>query len=338
MSSESVPSAQELALLAGLDAPAVEVDSLERVFSGGVTALDGISLTVRRGEIHALLGPNGAGKTTLLRILTGLVEPTGGSARILGVDAAGAPRALRRVVGLVPSGDRTFYLRISALENLIFFARLHGMRRREAEDRARAALIDVGLFDAARRPVGNFSHGMQKRLSVARALISNPAVLLVDEATHDLDPLAARRVRDLIRRAAKDGTAVLWATQRVDEIRGFAEAVTVLNRGRTLFEGSVSGLVSHVQPRRYLLRVRLPAAAAHWAAERLLNDALAPDASVRRADAFDDSGFVLTLRKEVTLGSALAALHGVGVDVIHCSEAESNVEEAFLAIVSESGR
>jgi ABC-2 type transport system ATP-binding protein len=314
---------------------AIDVESVSRVFDGGVLALDRVSLNVGVGEIHALLGPNGAGKTTLLRLLTGLVEPTEGTARVLGLDAAASPRALRQVVGLVPSGDRTFYLRISALENLVFFARLYGFSRRDAENRARRALDDVDLAESARRPVGNFSHGMQKRLSVARALIADPAVLLVDEATHDLDPLAARRVRDLVRAAARRGTAVVWATQRVEEIRGLADAVTVLNRGRAMFSGSVNGLVSHATPRRYLVHVRL-VGERHPSLE-LLNDAMVFHASAQRVDELDAGAYLVSLAPEASLGNALAALHEAGVDVVHCTEAESNIEEAFLAIVGEAG-
>ena len=129
---------------------------------GDKTALNGVDLAIAPGEIHALLGPNGAGKTTLIRALCGLVTPQQGT-----VFTSGR-------VGLVPSGDRSFYLRISALENLIFFARLHGLRLRQARVRAREVLDAVGLADVANRPVGRCSHGMQKRLAVARAVLVSP--------------------------------------------------------------------------------------------------------------------------------------------------------------------
>src|SRR5918994_3373951 len=172
---------------------------------GDVLALDRVSLDVRGGEILALLGPNGAGKTTLLRIMTGLVTPTTGGVYVLDRNVARHADELRGRIGLVPSGDRTMYLRISGYENLLFFARMHGMRRREAAARARAVLEDVGLAEAGHRPVGHYSHGMQKRLSLARALLTDPALLLVDEATHDLDPEAATQARDLVSAAAGRG-------------------------------------------------------------------------------------------------------------------------------------
>jgi ABC-2 type transport system ATP-binding protein len=211
--------------------PALEVRQLVRRF-GAKAALSGVDLSVAPGQIHALLGPNGAGKTTLIRILCGLVEPHAGEVTVRGG------------IGLVPSGDRTFYLRISGLENLIFFARLQGVRLRDARARARDVLADVGLEDTGKLPVGRYSHGMQKRLSVARALLASPSVLLVDEATHDLDPEGARRIRALVGSFAERGTAVLWTTQRIEEIRDFASTVTFLRAGEVRFEGTVEQLIA----------------------------------------------------------------------------------------------
>jgi ABC-2 type transport system ATP-binding protein len=210
---------------------ALRVRGLSRRF-GEKVALSSVDLTIRAGEIHALLGPNGAGKTTLIRVLCGLVDPHEGEIALAGT------------LGLVPSGDRTFYLRISGVENLIFFGRLHGLRLRAARERAHGALAQVGLASAADLPVGRYSHGMQKRLSVARALLADPAVLLVDEATHDLDPDGARRVRTLVAELAQRGAAVLWTTQRIEEIRGFAQTVTFLREGKVRFAGTVAELIA----------------------------------------------------------------------------------------------
>jgi ABC-2 type transport system ATP-binding protein len=231
----------------GEGAPAIDVRGLERRF-GKRTAIAGIDVSVRAGEIHALLGPNGAGKTTLLRTLAGLVEPTAGSVRVVGIDAAKGPRGLRGRVGFVPSSDRSAYQRISGVENLAFFARLHGMRKKAAFARARAVLADVGLADRADDPVNAWSHGMQQRLSVARALLTDPPILLIDEATHDLDPEAAATVRELIATRADHGAAVLWATQRLDELRGFAGEVTLMTSGTAAFNGSVEALAARAVP------------------------------------------------------------------------------------------
>ena len=309
--------------------PAVEVCEITRSF-GGRRALAGVSLAVGPGEIHALLGPNGAGKTTLLRVLGGLIEPDSGSVRVLGEDATRNTRAQRAAVGLVPSGDRSFYLRISGLENLRFFARLHGLGASAAKQRALHVLAAVGLDAVARVPVGEYSHGMQKRLSVARALLTAPRILLVDEATHDLDPHAARVVRELVQRLAGEGAAVLWATQRIDEIRGLAENVTLLRAGEVAYTGSVVKLAARVRVERHVLRLRdrRTLEAPSLAGVRAL---LGPLGSVEQAQD-DPELVVLTLADEATLGGALAALLGDELDVLACREVQSEIEEAFVQL------
>jgi ABC-2 type transport system ATP-binding protein len=310
--------------------PAIELEGIVRRFDDKL-ALDGVSLRVETGEIHALLGPNGAGKTTLLRIATGLMGPSEGVARVLGVDTRDAARAIRRVIGLVPASDRSFYLRLDGLENLAFFGRLHGFARKEAVARAHVLLEQVGLADAARRRTGLYSHGMLKRLAIARALLADPKILLVDEATHDLDPLGARAVRDLVAAAAENGAAVVWTTQRLDEIRGFAGRVTLLNEGRVAFQGTVPALVEHAAPRRYLVRLRNGIAPGPELAERARAalhglGALAPAAEP------GSEQYLVTLADAAVLGDAVTALERSDIQVLSCTHERSEIEEAFLSL------
>lgn len=287
---------------------------------GTKTALDGVDLSVGAGSIHALLGPNGAGKTTLIRVLSGLVEPSAGS-----VSRAGT-------VGLVPSGDRSFYLRISALENLVFFARLHGLRLREAKRRAREMLEQVGLAEVAGRPVGRCSHGMQKRLGMARALLVEPQILLVDEATHDLDPEGARRIQQLVSDLARGGMAVVWTTQRVEEVRGFADSMTLLREGTVRFSGSPSEFAARAPVSRYIIRVRSAGAAAPPALAAL-QLAVGAAGEITAATAADDE-FVLTPTRVGDLGLAVARLVEAGLEVVTCRHEQSELEEAFLHLAS----
>lgn len=304
----------------GNETPAVSVRNLVRRF-GDTTALAGVDLAIASGELHALLGPNGAGKTTLARILCGLVDPDEGTVHTSGT------------LGLVPSGDRTFYLRISGVENLVFFGRLQGLRRRTADARAREALEDVGLTEAADIPVGRYSHGMQKRLSVARALLTEPSVLLVDEATHDLDPEGAYRIRALVARLAERGAAVLWTTQRIEEIRDFADRVTLLNRGKVRFTGSVSDLIARAADQRYVLRVGNGKPGCPPDAHTLQH---AVGALARVSSAPGGPGqFLLTPAPEGALGSAIAGLAQAGFEVLACRQERAEIEEAFLALVAE---
>jgi ABC-2 type transport system ATP-binding protein len=309
----------------GRDAPALDAVDVRRRFRD-VEALRGVSMEVWPGEVHALLGPNGAGKTTLLRILVGLLTPDAGDVGVLGRPLeAMTTRTYRRSFGFVPSGDRSFYLRISGLENLVFFARLSGLSKRKAIARAREVLGLVGLADAADRRVGLYSHGMQKSLSFARAVLTTPWILFVDEATHDLDPLGAERIRGLVREQADRGVAVVWATQRVEEVRGFADQVTLLDRGEVRFQGTVPQLVASVPRRRFLVRLSPGHDPAALAAALEGTAELRPGA--------DTEHVVLGVADGETLGRAIVAIESAGVSVIACTEEGSGVEEAFLFLI-----
>jgi ABC-type multidrug transport system ATPase subunit len=311
----------------------LDARSVTRSF-GEVVVLTGVDLRVGAGRISALLGPNGAGKTTFLRILTGLLLPDSGEVHVGGIDVAADPMAVRRRIGFMPSADRTFYMRISALENLAFFARLHGLRRKEALSRATRRLADVGLRDAGGQRVGTYSHGMQKRLSVARALLLDPDVLIIDEATDGLDPEGARRVQDLVRGIADNGTSVVWTTQRLDEIRGFADGVTVLDRGRTTFEGTVEDLMLRSTSRRYV--VRLERAGGGTLADADItrtNAALAPGGQLSRGGE-DRAHFRLDLMEDTVLGVALTAIGDSGLVVLDCAQQRSEIEESFLLLTT----
>jgi ABC-2 type transport system ATP-binding protein len=308
--------------------PVVVAERVVRRF-GAVTALAGVSLGIDAGEIHALVGPNGAGKTTLLRVLTGLVAADEGRVRILDVDPGRSPQQAHRHVGVVTSGPRSFYLRISGFENLLFFARLHGLRRRAAAERARELLVSVGLRDAAGRAVRTYSTGMQRRLAIARALLPDPTVLLIDEATHDLDPHASARVRQLIADAAGRGAAVLWATQRLEEIKGFARSVTMLDGGAVRFAGSVPRLLRHAVRDQYLLRL----AGGRRAPRQLVRHGVV--VATLAANELDDEHYTLTLRPGAILGDALEALGGYGVRILGCTESRPSVEDAFMALLED---
>jgi ABC-type multidrug transport system ATPase subunit len=311
--------------------PAIEICNLSRRF-GDVWALNDVSLAVPAGQIHALLGPNGAGKTTLLRILTGLVDPHAGEIRVRGKPLSEIDsRSYRTFLGLVPSGDRSLYLRISGFENLLFFARLHGLRKRAAVKRANEMLEAVGLLDAANKPVGLYSHGMQKRLSVARALLGDPTLLFVDEATHDLDPEGARRVQGLVAQAVSQGAAAIWTTQRLEEVRGFADSVTLIDHGEVKFAGSIPQLLAYAEPRRYLLAIQ--ACKGITDVLETANTALRNSGSLS-ATGDDDHHFLLVLDDEAILGEMISRLQQAGLTVTTCAEEVSALESAFLRLVS----
>ena len=220
----------------------IRVSGLTKRF-GEVTALAGVDLNVARGEIVALLGPNGAGKSTLLRILGTTVTPDAGSVSIAGVDAVADPAEARRRVGLMIGDERSFYWRLSGRRNLAFFAALHGMRRGEASARAAVLLDAVGLAQAADRPVLGYSSGMRARLSLARALLTDSPLLLLDEPTQNLDPLAASQFREMALSLAHDRAAgILFATHDLHEAVAIADRITVLSEGRVVLEQATKGM------------------------------------------------------------------------------------------------
>lgn len=316
--------------------PRIIVHEVSRRFAATM-ALQGVSLDVDPGEIRALLGPNGAGKTTLLRILAGLTTPSAGSAYVAGHAVAIGSRTMRRQIGFVPAGDRTLYMRISGLENLIFFARLYGVGLREATARAWELLEQVHLLDAARLPVGRYSHGMRKLLSVARGLLTEPPVLLLDEATLSLDPEGAERIRRLVVHSARNGAAVLWATQRLDEIREFADTVTVLRAGQVRFSGTVGELISEAEMRTFLIRVRNTAAyGAPW--EPGLREAVGNRGAITDDESSQPDQYVLTLADGEVLGDAIAALSAAHFQVLTCQPVRPELEVAFLRLTREAPR
>jgi ABC-2 type transport system ATP-binding protein len=307
---------------------AIEVVDVWRRF-GEKEALRGVRFGVAYGEVHALIGPNGAGKSTLLRILAGLVTPTSGTVSIAGLDASD-PRVLHRI-GLVPAGTRSFYLRLSGLENLIFFARLHGFSKRAARERALEVLDEVGLADAARKPVGLYSGGMQRRLAVARALFTRPPVLLIDEATHDLDPQGADAVRGLTTDIARGGAAVLWATQRLEELDGFATEVTLIHEGSQRFTGTIPDLLLHSGGRRYHVRIESDGELSFASALRV-----AGGSGVEIVRNGVPNEYVIALDESQSLARLLASLAQLNVIAVGCREERSAMEQAFVSLVTEA--
>jgi ABC-2 type transport system ATP-binding protein len=199
-----------------------------------VQALEGVSFEVRPGEIVGLLGANGAGKTTTVRILATLLLPTGGEATVAGADVVREPRRVRSLCGVSFGGDLGLYGRLSARDNLRYFATMYRLDPRRARDRVELLLRQVGLADRAADRVENFSRGMRQRLHLARAVLHDPAVLLLDEPSAGLDPHAARDVRALVSGLAEQGRAILLTTHDLWEAEALCSRIVVLDHGRIL--------------------------------------------------------------------------------------------------------
>ncbi|MEV4621867.1 ABC transporter ATP-binding protein [Asanoa sp. NPDC049573] len=210
----------------------LEVVDVVRRFGGkhAVTALQGFSMTVEAGEIVGLLGVNGAGKTTLVKIVATLLQPTSGTARVCGYDVTVRGRDARTHLGVVFGGDRGLYGRLSAVDNLIFFGGLAGIRR-GLRRRAMEALEHVGLADRAGTRVETLSRGMRQRLHLAAGLLHQPRLLLLDEPTTGLDVVEAQRMRDHVAGLARTGVAVLLTSHYPVDVDQLANRVVVLQDG-----------------------------------------------------------------------------------------------------------
>ena len=198
-----------------------------------VEALHEVSFEVNTGEIFGLIGRNGAGKTTLTKIVATLVQPTTGSVSVRGHDSVDDDEHVRREIGLSTAEERSFYWRLTAEQNLMFFARLHGLSDRAAKQRIKDLFARLELEEVSRRRFGELSTGNKQRLAVARAMLSAPPVLLLDEPTRSLDPLAAVRMRDMIRSLAQQDPpiTILFTSHNLAEVETLCERVAIISRG-----------------------------------------------------------------------------------------------------------
>ena len=207
---------------------------LRRKFKPPVEALRGISFQVQPGEIFGLIGPNGAGKTTLIKIIATLIQPTSGQVVVHGHDSVRDDEQVRRNVGLAGAEERSFYWRLNAEQNLLFFARLYGLNSRDARRRIEELFELFEFKDLARRRFAELSTGNKQRLSVARAMLASPPVLLLDEPTRSLDPIAAARMRDTIRalsRAETNRVTIFLTSHNLTEVEELCDRIAIISKG-----------------------------------------------------------------------------------------------------------
>lgn len=208
-----------------------------------IEALGGVDLRISRGEVVGLVGPNGAGKSTLFRIVATLLEPTAGRVRVDGHDAITDPMEVRHRIGLLLEGDRGFYQRLTGRQNLEFFGVMQGLSPTQAHGRAEELMARFDLAHRDKRVFG-YSAGMRLRLALARALLADPPLLLLDEPTRSLDPAVSEEVLDLIGDLAAGGRAVLMASHRLNEVTSACDRAVLLIDGTVHFDGPPTDLVT----------------------------------------------------------------------------------------------
>lgn len=221
-------------------APLIETDNLTKQFDS-LTAVDGITLNISEGEIVALLGPNGAGKTTTVRMLSSILKPTNGFARVAGYDVVRDARRVRHIVGHLTEFPG-LYLRMRPLEYLDFFGALQGMSREARRKRAEELLDQFGLSDAYDRRLGQFSKGMRQKVALIRAMLHDPRVLFLDEPTSAMDPHSAKQVRDAIATLRGSGRTSVLCTHNLHEAETLADRIAIIRRGKLIALGTAAEL------------------------------------------------------------------------------------------------
>lgn len=311
--------------------PAIELTGLTKIYGrGGETfvAVDAVTLEVARGEVIGLLGPNGAGKTTTIKMMASLIEPTSGTAVLNGFDVARQRASAVWQIGAVLEGSRNVYWSMTAWENLMYFGRLKGLRGSEIKPRAERLLTELGLWEWRDKTVGTFSRGMQQKVAVAVALITDPPIILLDEPTLGLDVEAARTVKDWITRLAQEERkTVVLTTHQLAIAQELSDRIAVIKSGKIIADLPTCELLSRYAEDQFQIEV----------AGRLkeVRSSLPPGAQA------GSDGDVTT----VTLPGAdtaavyrfLEQLSAAGLPLISVTKAQPDLEEIFIRLIQHGG-
>jgi ABC-2 type transport system ATP-binding protein len=295
-----------------------------------VEAVRGVSFEVADGELFGLLGPNGAGKTTTIKMLITLLIPTSGSASVLGYDVVRDAREVRKRIGYVFGGDRGLYERLSALDNLRYFAELYGVEPRVQKLRIQELLQLVGLVGREREKVEGYSRGMRQRLHIARGLLHDPEVVFLDEPTIGVDPVGARELRATIAALTDAGKTVLLTTHYMFEADALCDRIAVIAQGRIVAEGTPQALKAGVGEGT-VVEVEVYG----------IEDAVVE--RVRALDGVSNVGLEARDQKQVLVVQTLPGrelVHAIlghlgGSEVGRVSSREPTLEDAYVALVDE---
>ncbi len=298
-----------------------------------VVAVDHVSFRIRRGEVFGLLGPNGAGKTTTVKMLSTLLIPDEGEAWVNGFHIVKEADKVRENIGVSLYSDRGFYWKLTGRENLRFFAYLHHIPPREAEERINRLLDLVGLSNEADKLVEEYSTGMKSKLNFARALLNDPPILFLDEPTIGLDPGSARQVREIIGRLRHEGRAVLLTTHNMAEAEALCDHVAIMNEGKIVAMGTVEELRRLVKKRNVLI---LEAANIHdGVLDRLRVIEGVSYVSGRIEDPVGMRGVVrvgLDGDSRDYLPEIIRVLTSYGVRIVYVKPSEPSLEDVFIEL------
>lgn len=302
----------------------IEATSLTKEFDE-LTAVEDVTLRVDQGQILALLGPNGAGKTTTIRMLASILLPTRGTAKIAGYDVLTHAHMVRRAVGLLTE-HHGLYTRMRPMAYLGFFGRTYGLTESEAEGRAEELLERFGLQEDAHRRLGHFSRGMRQKLALARAMLHDPPVLLLDEPTSAMDPASARMVRQSIQALRSSNRAIIVCTHNLAEAEALADSIAIIRKGRIVVLGSPQDLKQKLlgDP---IMELRL--------SSRLDGAVQALPHGIHPVESGDTWLRYRTSKPERANPRVLEAMSRAGLSVVTLAEVGRSLEEVYLRVVSE---
>jgi len=303
---------------------AIETERLRKTF-GEKPALDELNLTIRSGSVYGLLGPNGAGKTTAIRVLSTLLEPSGGKAMVLGLDVVRDAKAVRQKISLTgqyASVDED----LTGQENLVLISRLLGMSWGEARNRATELLSAFGLSEATGKQVRTFSGGMRRRIDIAASLVTRPELLFLDEPTTGLDPRSRNQVWDLVRQIAADGTTVLLTTQYLEEADRLAERMAVIDNGRVIAEGTSHELKSSLggNALRFQLADPTRREEARALVSRIVGDAVLPNT--------DPTAISVKVSGASVAAEVLSALSAARIELTDFALGSPSLDDVFFTL------
>lgn len=308
--------------------PAIELRGLGKTFGRGrhaVTAVEALSLTVPPGQVFGLLGPNGAGKTTTIKMMAGLLIPSAGTAVLNGFDVRRQRGSAVEQIGAVLEGSRNTYWSLTAMQNLLYFGRLKGLHGAEVKPRSERLLKDLGLWDRRDSRVGGFSRGMQQKVAIAAALVTDPPILLLDEPTIGLDVDAARTVRQWVTRLAhEEGKAIVLTTHQLAMADELCDRVAVIRNGRVITDLPIGELLDGYTEKQ--LEVRVPTVT-------LPDGCLGKDTRVRTVE--DQMSITLPTQDQGALLALLSTLRDHGVPVLSVNPVRPSLEDIFVRLVRE---
>jgi ABC-2 type transport system ATP-binding protein len=303
--------------------PALDVVELRKTYANGVEALKGVSLTVQPGDFFALLGPNGAGKSTLIGILSSLVNSTSGEARIFGTSIRTDRSAAMRMIGLVPQ-ELNFNQFEKPFDICVNQAGFYGIPRRVASERAERYLKQLQIWDKSQQPARTMSGGMKRRLMIARAMMNEPRLLVLDEPTAGVDIEIRRSMWKFISAINQAGTTVILTTHYLEEAEQLCRTIAIIDRGRIIENTTMKRLLSKLDVETFVLDLAEPAG-------------VLPDVADVKLMLIDDHTVEAEMSREHDLNSLFAALSARGITVRSMRNKANRLEELFVRLV-ESGK